>query len=341
MKRFPSVSVIIPTLNRKDVLKEALLSLNGVNYPRDRFEVVVVSDGSTDGTEKMVKKIKKKFNYRFVFIKQRRKGISHAKNVAIKNSKGKIIISTDDDCLFEKNWLRKLIKPFADPQVGAVGGPDRPVKNQGLIAKSIDFAFNSFFGSGGIHGRFIKVKLGKFYPIGCNTAFAKKALKKAGLFDENLAPGEDTDLDHRIENAGFKLAYVSEAFVWHRPKSDIRAFFPYVYKRGAARVEILRRHFQYAEFIYFLPAIMILIAFLLLSLSLYSLVFLKIFIFLFALYILLLFIAGIFAFLAYGELPYLFLVPVLIFFQHLMHGVGFIIGFLKLIGQRLLVKVKK
>lgn len=325
MKKLPSVSIIIPTLNRKRVLKEAFLSLNGIDYPRNLLEVVVVSDGSTDGTEKMVAKLKKKLNYKFKFIKEKRKGISHAKNVAIKNSSGEIIVSTDDDCLFEKDWLKKLIKPLSNLRIGAVGGPDRPIKKETTLAKSIDYAFNSFIGSGGIHGRFLKVRLGKFYPVGCNSAFSKRILDKVGLFDENLAPGEDTDLNHRIEKAGFKLAYVPQAFVWHRPRNSIQTFVPYCFKRGAARVEIIRRHHEFAEMIYFLPALMVVVSLTLLLLSFWKIIFLKIFLGLLAFYFLLIFTAGIPAFFEYRHIFYLFLVPFLIFIQHTFHGFGFII----------------
>lgn len=331
MKKLPSVSIIIPTLNRKEVLRKALLSLNEVDYPRDRLEVVVVSDGSTDGTEKMIPELRKKLNYRFVFLKEKRVGISHAKNVAIKNSQGEIIVSTDDDCLFEKGWLKELIKPFNRPRVGAVGGPDRAVKKQGIMAKSIDFAFSSFIGSGGIHGRFLPVKLGKFYPVGCNTAFSRKVLDKVGLFDENLAPGEDTDLNHRIEKAGFKLVYAPRAFVWHRPRTSLKTFAPYILKRGAARVEIIRRHHQFAELIYFLPATMVLSAIALITLSFFWPVFFKLLLFLLGFYWLVVLTAGISAFLTYRYPFYLFLVPLLIFFQHTLHGIGFWIA----IGKRL------
>jgi len=336
MKKLPSISIIIPTLNRKKLLKKALLSLNKVDYPRNLLEVVVVSDGSTDGTEKMVEMIKKRLNYKFKFIKEKRKGISHAKNVAIKNSSGEIIVSTDDDCMFEKNWLKELIKPFEDPKVGSVGGPDRAIKEEGILAKSVDFAFNSFIGSGGIHGRFLKVRLGKFYPVGCNMAFRRRIVKKIGLFDEKLAPGEDTDLNHRIEKAGYKLAYVPSAFVWHRPKNNIRTFIPYVFKRGEARVEIIRRHFTYAEFIYFLPATMVLVALLLLFLSFFSPIWGKIFVSLFGIYFLFLFYAGLSAVFAYRNLLCFFLIPILIFLQHTLHGSGFLFALIKLFKTKVL-----
>jgi len=336
MKKLPSVSIIIPTLNRKEVLKEALFSLNKVDYPRDRLEVVVVSDGSTDGTNKLIPQVKVKLNYKFIFVKKKRGGISQAKNTAIRKSKGQIIVSTDDDCLFRKKWLKNLIKPFSDSLVGAAGSSDKAVRSEGVLAKSIDYAFSSFIGSGGIHGLFLKVKLGKFYPIGCNMAFSRKVVKKIGFFDKDLAPGEETDFNHRIEGAGFKLVYVPNAFVWHRPRSSVKTFIPYILKRGGARVEIIRRHHQYAELVYFLPAIMVVVSFLLLVASFFSPLFLKIFLFLFSFYFLIALTAGFSAFWHYRHPAYLFLVPFLIILQHSLHG----IGFLKAAAKQLVKKTK-
>lgn len=331
MSRLPSVSVIIPTLNRKDVLTEALLSLKKVDYPKKLFEVVVINDGSTDGTKEAVEGIINRLNYKFKFYNERRKGISHAKNIAIKKSRGEIIVSTDDDCLFEKTWLKKLLVPFNDPRVGAVGGPDKAIKNENTLAKSIDFAFSSFIGSGGIHGRFLKVKLGHVYPPGCNMAFRREVVKKIGFFDENLAPGEDTDYNHRIETAGYKLAHVPSAFVWHRPRNSIKRFVPYIYKRGKARVEIIRRYPQYKELIYYLPATVVITGSLLVLLSFFSTIFLKILIGFVLIYSFLLLTAGVSAVKTYKNPLYFLIVPPLIFLQHFFHGLGFISGSLGLL----------
>lgn len=331
MSKLPSVSIMIPTYNRKSVLVEALLSLNKIDYPKNLFEVVVINDGSTDGTQEVVETIREKLHYDFKFFNEKRGGISHAKNVAIKKSRGEIIVSTDDDCLFEKTWIKKLIAPLNNPQFGAVGGPDRAIRNENILAKSIDFAFSSFIGSGGIHGRFLKVKLGHVYPPGCNMAFRREVVKKIGFFDENLAPGEDTDYNHRIEKAGFKLSHVPSAFVWHRPRNSIKRFIPYIYKRGRARVEIIRRYPEYRELIYYLPAVMVITAISLILLSLLSTIFLKILIIAASVYTVFLFTAGFSAYQIYKNPAYFFVIPPLIFLQHSLHGLGFITGSLGLL----------
>jgi len=337
MKKWPSISIIIPTLNRKNLLKRALLSLNSVDYPRNLLEVVVVSDGSTDGTEKMVEMIKKELNYKFKFIKEKRKGISHAKNVAIKNSSGEIIVSTDDDCMFEKNWLKKLVEPFKEGGVGSTGGPDRPYKKAKLFSVCANYAFTCFVGSGGVHGRPVPIKLGRFCPMGCNMAMRRKVLKKIGLFNEKIAPGEETDLVYRMEKAGYKIVSVPKAFVWHRAIDNIKGFIRMIFRRGKARVVMVKRHGLVSDFIYFLPALMVGSLILLLVASLFYPLFWQILTILMEVYLLLLLSAGFSAFFHYRRLLCLLLVPILIFIQHLTHGIGFLTG----VGEHFWRKIVK
>lgn len=326
MTKLPSVSIIIPTLNRKNILKEALLSVNGIDYPRGKLEVVVVSDGSTDGTEKIIEKVRPDLNYKFKFIKERRRGISHAKNTAIKNSHGEIIVSTDDDCLFEKNWLRKLVLPFKDPHVGSTGGADRPLKRGSIFSVCTNFAFTSFIGSGGIHGRPFPVKLGRFCPMGCNMAIRKDALIRVGLFDEKIAPGEETDLIYRLERAGYRIISVPKVFVWHRAIDNFSGFIRMIFRRGKARVIMIRRHGLASDLIYFLPALLVIFSIGLFLASFHSVLIERIFLGLFTIYLGLLLSAGISAFLSYQNLYCLWAVPVLILAQHFTHGIGFLVG---------------
>lgn len=339
--RAVSVSVIIPTCNRVELLVEALQSLVKLEYPRKKLEIIVIDDGSTDETRKEVKKLIKGFPFKLKYFYQEKKGISEAKNLGIRNSKGEIIVTTDDDCLFEKDWLKKLVKYFGSSDIGSVGGPDRAYNLDSDLAKAISFAFSSFIGSGGIHGRFVKLRFGKFYPMGCNTAILRQAIDKIGLFEPRLQPGEDTDLNHRIERAGYKLVYAPDAFVWHRSRSSFRGLVRRFYKRGFARVEILRRHREYGELIYFLPALVVISGFLLFLLSLASPLFLVILVVLSVIYFLFLLTAGFSALFCYRKLYFFFAVSFLIILQHFMHGIGFITAITKLSYQKILRNFEK
>ncbi|MGD0337126.1 MAG: glycosyltransferase, partial [Candidatus Omnitrophota bacterium] len=113
------ISVIIPTFNRAEILKEALSSL--VLQTRIPDEVVIVDNNSSDNTKEVAEGFKHRLNIRYVL--ERTQGTSTARNTGIRNASGDIVVFFDDDCVAEKEWLHYLEAPFLrDPSIGMVGG---------------------------------------------------------------------------------------------------------------------------------------------------------------------------------------------------------------------------
>lgn len=102
------VGVIIPTYNKKERLKLALTSFINQSYPRERFEVVLIDDGSTDGTEDMIESLR--LPYKINYLKQQNQGRSVARNLGIAHAKGKIIIFTDDDLILSPEFIEKHVR---------------------------------------------------------------------------------------------------------------------------------------------------------------------------------------------------------------------------------------
>ena len=115
------ISVIVPTYNRKGLLEKCLTSLFRQSY-RGKHEIIVVDDGSSDGTKNLVKKLQKRHkNLRYFY--QKNKGPAAARNLGIRKSRGKIVAFTDDDCVVNKDWLKNIATSFKQfPKVVAVGG---------------------------------------------------------------------------------------------------------------------------------------------------------------------------------------------------------------------------
>ena len=253
MKTFePTISIMIPTYNRADRLEKALLSLDKLDYPTEKIEVLVVNDGSKDNTEEVVKKLLGKMKYNLRYFYQQNKRLSAARNLAIKNSKNEVIVSIDDDMLFPKTWLKTLIKPLSDPKIGAVGGPSIAPSFASLFQRTVDYCMtSSFLGTGGMIGT-TKYSLVKYYPRGGNMAIPKKVLDKVGLFDEKFIPAEEIDLDKRIEKAGYGLALAKNAIVWHMPRASAKGFVKQIYSRGYMKSQFTKRHKDF-ELLYVLP----------------------------------------------------------------------------------------
>lgn len=203
------VSIIVSTYNRKDMLKNCLEALFNQTYPKDRYEVIVVDDGSTDGTEEAVKSIPKTNNDRLRYFKQPNKGPAAARNLGIKKGVGEIIAFIDDDCIADKEWLSCIVKCFSEiDKLGGVEGKVVSPEGKTPFTHQVE-----------------NLKGGSY--LTANIAYKKECLFEVGLFDESLhyPAGEDWDLSFRILIAGFKIKFCRNAIVTHilikRNLSDI------------------------------------------------------------------------------------------------------------------------
>ena len=323
------VSIIIPTRNRKDSLKECLLSLTHLDYPQNKYEVIVIDDGSTDGTEDMIIEIRDSLTYTFHYGRlKEKKGVSSARNLGMQITKGQIFVFADDDCLFEKGWLTNLLNGFNSPKVGAVGGLDRTPEDATIFSKCVDYLFTSFIGTGGLR-RGEGLRVGRYYPKGCNMAVLREAVDCVGEFDEHLVPGEEIEFGYRIEKAGYKIRFVPGAFVWHKRRTSLRALLQKMFKIGYTRVVLARKHRGLLQIGHMIPLFGILTVFSLLILSLIFPYAFKVLIIILSIYLLTLLISGFQAFFRIKDIRVLFLIPLLLSLHHLTHGLGFLIAGIK------------
>lgn len=115
----PKVTVIIAAFNEEKYIKEKLINALELDYPSDKLEVILVSDGSTDSTLSLARTIT---NSNLIIIEQNRSGKATALNAAITKAGGELILFTDANVFFERSVLKQMIPVLADPQVGAVTG---------------------------------------------------------------------------------------------------------------------------------------------------------------------------------------------------------------------------
>ena len=222
------ISVIVPTYNRKGKLKDCLESLFRQDYPPGNFEIIVIDDGSTDGTREMVGNLSKKHqNLKYFF--QQRKGPASARNLGIEEARAGIVGFTDTDCILKDNWIRKMLEAHRlENDVLAVGGLTS------VDSRNVKALTSQFLSDGAIKTTINGKPEIVFFPT-CNVSLKKTYLngdKFSELFP--LPAGEDLEFFWRLYKRCNKFIHRQEIEVFHNCHLRLKAFLKqaYMYGRG-------------------------------------------------------------------------------------------------------------
>lgn len=240
-------SVIIPVYNRPDEVDELLASL-AAQTCRD-FEVVIVEDGSTVPCREVVERYSDKLP--IVYIAKENEGRSIARNVGIEASRGDYLVFFDSDCVIPPQYFETLTRELTANPVDCYGGPDAAHESFSDVQKAINYAMTSFWTTGGIRGG--KVSLEKFVPRTFNTGFSREVYRRVGGFREMFS--EDIDMSTRIKNAGFNIALIRPAYVYHKRRIDFKRFIRQVYVFGMSRITLKLLYPGSLKLVHTLPAL--------------------------------------------------------------------------------------
>lgn len=253
------LSVIVATYNRKDELKDLLESFSRQTLPPEHYEVIIVDDGSTDGTDLLIKELKLSLPFPIHYYYQPNQGPGRARTVGMQKATGDIFIFVDSDCIVPPHYLENVRVVFETTQTDAFGGPDRTEKNFSPWDKAVNYTMTSFLTTGGIRGSSGR-KLARYYPRSFNMGLRRSVYEKIGGFGSLYHYGEDIEFSHRILTSGAKVAFVEDAFVYHRRRASIGEFARQIYKMGRARVQLYRIDPTMLEPLHLVPAIIVCIS---------------------------------------------------------------------------------
>jgi GT2 family glycosyltransferase len=208
---WPLISVVVCTYNGSRTIRECMKGVTALRYPN--YEVIVIDDGSTDGTAEIVR------DYRVRVVSTENRGLSAARNLGLELARGEIIAYTDDDAYPDPDWLHYLAHTFLTTEFAAVGGPNLPPAGDGIIAEAVANA------PGGPTHVLLSDCEAEHIP-GCNMSFRTEALRAIGGFDAQFrVAGDDVDVCWRIQQAGWKVGFHPAALVWHHRRKTIRAYW--------------------------------------------------------------------------------------------------------------------
>jgi len=242
-------SFIIPVFNRPDEIHELLQSFTQFQT-NEKYEIVIVEDGSNISSKDIVETFTDKLNISYFF--KENSGPGDSRNYGMKHAKGNYFIILDSDCILPANYLEEVSKRLKDEYVDCFGGPDTAHESFTNLQKAINFSMTAFITTGGIRGN--KNSVNKFQPRSFNMGISKKAFEDSKGFGR-IHPGEDPDLTIRLWNLGYKTKLIPEAFVFHKRRISWKKFFKQVYKFGMVRPILNLWHPSTKKITYWFPTL--------------------------------------------------------------------------------------
>jgi len=235
-KPLPKISIIVPVYNGEATVRTCVEALLGLDYPRDRFEVLVVDNKSIDGTRRIVE------GYPVTLLQEAAVQSSYAaRNLGIAHASGDVLAFTDADCVPERGWLRAIVAAIEPSDVGGVAGA--------IEAFRADSAVEKYQARRAIRAdRAYKHKVLPFAQT-ANAAYKREVFEKIGLFDPTLIYGGDLDFSWRMQSAGgLRLVYEALAFVWHRHRTTYKGLFGLYEKNAIANCLLAERYDHYETY---------------------------------------------------------------------------------------------
>jgi len=211
LKKYPFVSVLVPAFNEGEVVKETILSVLNLDYPEDNLEVIVINDGSTDNTRKVVEEVVNDHKYRnIILINQENQGKAASLNNALKIAKGEFFSCLDADSFVDKFTLKKMLALYEDNDSDlAIVTPALKVARPSSIIQKfqrLEYIVAMFIARLMSYLDCIYVAPGPF------SLYRASIIKELGGFDAgNLT--EDQEIAYRVQKNNYKIKQCYNAYV--------------------------------------------------------------------------------------------------------------------------------
>jgi glycosyltransferase involved in cell wall biosynthesis len=226
----PLVSIIIPTYNRLPRLKQVIAAIEAQEFPLERAEVIIISDGSTDGTHEYLEGLRTPLSLRF--IPQTNAGPAAARNNGFRNARGEYVLFIDDDVVPGPQLVGEHMRLQAGRTNLVVLGPMLSPSDfdlspwvaweQAMLEKQYDALLRGVW----------PATARQFYTG--NTSLPRQVLVASGGFDERFRRAEDIELAYRLEQLGVEFAFTMQAVGYHYAERSFASWLqtPYTYGRS-------------------------------------------------------------------------------------------------------------
>jgi GT2 family glycosyltransferase len=248
------VSVIVGTRDRSAILERCLRSLQGVAH--DDLEVLVVDNAPADDSTARLVETMARDDPRLRYLREERRGLSHARNRGAREARGEIVAFIDDDVRVDRLWVAGLLRGFARGRdVGCVTGIVATASLERAVERYFDARVSwsrceqrLFAAARGPRDSWLHPYAPGAFGTGANVAFRAATFRALGGFDECFGPGtpvaaaEDLDVFVRVLLAGYRLSYEPAALVWHAHRVSEHDLDRQLYAYGKGLAAYLCKH---------------------------------------------------------------------------------------------------
>jgi len=232
-ERLPCVTLIVPAYNEQDCLEKKILNVNELDYPADKLEVIVVSDGSTDGTNEILLSLNQ--TNLMPILLPKRMGKANALNVAIARAQHDTLVFSDASTLFAPDAIKRLVRHFADPKIGVVcGALEFERTEESRQTEGVYWKYESMM-------RLMEARLGATLTAsGAMFAMRREAFQP-------MVPGtviEDFVIPMNARNLGYRVCYDPEAWATEVAASSVVGEFKRRVRLAVGSFRALRGFFK-------------------------------------------------------------------------------------------------
>jgi len=223
-----SASVIVPVFDGAETLDACLRALSAQTIENGRYEVIIVDDGSADGSADVAAR------HGATVIHQDHAGAAAARNRGSQQARGQVLLFTDADCEPSPDWIEQMLVPFADPEVMGVKGAYR-TRQHSVVARFAQAEYEEKYDR---QKRVEQIDFVDTYA----AAYRRGVFGAHGGFDPEFLLDEDQEFSFRLARAGCKLVFNPAAVVYHQHPASV---WDYAWRKvqfGCWKVRVLARH---------------------------------------------------------------------------------------------------
>lgn len=237
----PFVSVVMPVRDEADFIEKSLGAVLAQNYPPELLEIIIADGFSTDETRAIIASLAEKSAVPVKLIDNPKKIAPGGLNLAIRESRGEIIVRVDGHCEIRADYVANCVKHLTAGKAAGVGGKIETI-GANTVSEAIAEAMSSKFGVGGSAFRCAETDAEIYVDTVAFPGYKREIFNRAGLFNEELVRNQDDEFNYRVRKQGGKILLAPDIHSKYYSRSSFKSLWRQYFQYGFWKVRVLQLH---------------------------------------------------------------------------------------------------